>query len=63
MGEFLHHYTELMSDPAHMAVELTFILLIDGLVLGLILPFVRTSINKRVEAEHKGLDQEHRDAH
>jgi len=59
MGEFLHHYTELMSDPAHMAVELTFILLIDGLFLGLIWPFVRKSINKRVEAEHKVLDQEH----
>lgn len=59
MGEFLHHYTELMSDPAHMAVELTFILVIDGLFLGLIWPLIRKAINKRVEREHAVLDKEH----
>ncbi|QIN94085.1 hypothetical protein PP459_gp148 [Streptomyces phage Wakanda] len=59
MGEVFHHYVELLSDPAHLMVELTFILVIDGLFLGLVWPLVKKSINKRVEAEHAVLDREH----
>lgn len=59
MGEFLHHYTELMSDPAHMAMELTFILIVDVLFLGLLWPLFRKAVNKRVEREHVILDEEH----
>jgi len=59
MGEIFHHYTELMTDPAHMLVELTFIVVVDVLFLGLLWPLAKRSVNKRVKAEHRVLDQEH----
>ena len=59
MNDFLHHYVEILSDPAHLAVELTLMLLVDVLVLGLLWPWVRRAINKRISAEHHAIDREH----
>jgi hypothetical protein len=59
MGEILHHYTEMITDPAHTLVELTFILVVDVIFLGLLWPLAKRAVNKRVNAEHKVLDQEH----
>lgn len=55
MIEFLHHYGEIVSDPAHVAAELTFIVVIDGLILGLLAPLAR----RLVRREHNRLDREH----
>ncbi len=59
MHEILHHYAEMMTDPAHTLVELTFILVVDVLFLGLLWPLAKRAVNKRVNDEHKVLDQEH----
>lgn len=59
MNDFLHHYVEILSDPAHLAVELTLMLLVDVLVLGLLWPCARRAINKRIHAEHAAIDREH----
>lgn len=63
MNEFFHHYAELMTDPAHMAVEATFILLIDGLLLGLLVPLTRKYVKAKVAREHAVLDREHGISH
>lgn len=55
MEEFLHHYHEILTDPAHLAVELTLMLLVDVLFLGLIWPLVRRAIKH----EHLVIDEEH----
>ena len=52
MGQFLHHYTEIMTDPAHFAAEITMMLLVDVLFLGLIWPLLRRTIDRRVQARH-----------
>ena len=59
MNDFLHHYVEIVSDPAHAAAEITFMLLIDVLVLGLLWPMVRKAIDRRIHAEHLAIDAEH----
>lgn len=59
MNDFFHHYIEILRDPAHLAVELTLMLLVDVLVLGLLWPWVRHAINKRIHAEHQTIDREH----
>jgi hypothetical protein len=63
MHEILHHYAEILTDPAHTMVELTFILVVDGLFLGLVWPVVRKAIDKRVKKEHAVLDAEHGVSH
>lgn len=67
MGEILHEYGHLMSDPAHLMAELTLMLLIDVLFLGVIVPFIwpimkrrlTNIVDARVAAEHKVIDAEH----
>lgn len=54
MTEFLHHYAELMSDPAHTAVEFTFVLL-DVLIIDA----VRRRWRKHLDREHQIIDAEH----
>ena len=55
MVEFLHHYREIMTDPAHLAAEVSLMLLIDVLFLGLIWPLIR----KAIRHEHQIIDAEH----
>lgn len=59
MEEFLHHYVEIMSDPAHLAAEISMMLLVDVLFLGLIWPIVRRFVDRRIHVEHQKIDQEH----
>ena len=59
MDEFLHHYVEILSDPAHLAVELTLMLLVDVILLGIVWPFVRRHIHRDIRAEHRQIDREH----
>ena len=55
----IHEYLHLLSDPAHLAVELTLMLLVDGLVLGLVLPFVKRRLARELITEHRIIDAEH----
>lgn len=59
MSEFLHHTMEIVTDPAHLAAEVLLMLVVDGLVLGLIAPFIGRAIAKRVHREHLAIDAEH----
>ncbi len=67
MGEFWEHYLEILSNPAHLAVELTIFLLIDVLILGLAWPLFKRHCTKTAKVaaeraakeEHKKIDTEH----
>jgi hypothetical protein len=47
-------YRELITDPAHLLLEATLIVAIDGLLLGLAVPFVRRWIRKHDREHHSG---------
>lgn len=55
MNEILHHYLEILSDPAHLMAEVTLMLVVDVLFLGLIWPLLR----KAIKREHLTIDAEH----
>ena len=59
MSEFLSHYMEILSDPAHLAVEVTLMLLVDVLFLGMVWPFIKRHFHRDIEQEHQRLDREH----
>jgi hypothetical protein len=59
MDEFFHHYTEILTDPAHLAVEVTLMLLVDVLFLGLIWPFFKGYFERKLAHQHQLLDAEH----
>lgn len=52
MNEFFSHYAEIMSDPAHMAAEITFMILIDVLFIGLTVPLIKRMIKRHDAKEH-----------
>ena len=54
-GVVIDEYLHLLRDPAHLLVELTFVLLVDLLLLGVIVPWVRRSIRR----DHLEQDAEH----
>lgn len=56
MGQFLQHYTEILTDPAHLAAEITMMLLVDVLFLGLIWPLLRRAIDRRVQTRHHTIE-------
>ncbi len=56
MGQFLRHYTEILTDPAHFAAEITMMLLVDVLFLGLIWPLLRRALDRRVQTRHRTVD-------
>lgn len=58
-GGFFAEYWSILTDPAHMAVEFTFMTVIDGLLLGLLWPFVQRFINNKLRAQHEVFDREH----
>lgn len=51
----LDEYIHLLSDPAHMLVELTFMLVVDMFFLGFVWPLIKRAIRN----EHKVIDAEH----
>lgn len=59
VNDFLGHYAEILADPAHLAVEITLQVIVDGLLLGVVWPFVKRHIHADIAAEHKILDAEH----
>ena len=67
MGEVLHHYVAIMSDPAHLMAEVSLMIIVDVLFLGLIWPLIKNRLGKvvdaRVAAEHHIIDAEHGVSH
>lgn len=59
MESFFEHYWEIMSDPAHLAAEVSLMLLVDVLFLGLIWPLIRAYVNRKIRKAHRELDAEH----
>jgi hypothetical protein len=59
MSEIIRHYGEIMTDPAHLAAEVSLMVLIDFLFLGLLWPVLRRAVNRRVHREHRAIDVEH----
>lgn len=55
----LHEYWDILSDPAHTMVELTFTFVVDIIVLGLLWPLIA----KRIRREHVLIDTEHKAGH
>ncbi|GAB2989640.1 hypothetical protein [Nocardioides montaniterrae] len=56
---FLKEYWSILTDPAHVAVEVTLMILLDGILLGLAWPAVRRYFNAKLERAHRELDEEH----
>ena len=56
---FLAEYWSILTDPAHVAVEVTLMILLDGFLLGLLWPLVRTYVNSKLRAQHAEFDREH----
>ncbi len=56
---FLAEYWEILSNPAHMAVEITLMFLIDVILLGLLWPLVRRFIDAKLRRQHEEFDREH----
>ena len=52
MDEFLHGYTELLTDPAHLAYEITLIIMIDVLLVGFAWPFIKRGIRRHDKTHH-----------
>lgn len=60
MNEVLSHYREIMTDPAHMMAEVSLMLIVDVLLLGIIWPLIIRPLVKRVvRKEHLTIDAEH----
>lgn len=55
MNEFLSHFMELVSDPAHLAFEVFTTLVMEVAILGFLWPLIRRSIRR----EHHRIDAEH----
>lgn len=51
-GSFIDQYLHLLGNPAHWAFELTLIVLIDILILGLAYPFIKAWIANHDRTKH-----------
>ena len=60
-------YWHILSDPAHLMVEVTLTILIDVILLGVIWPLVRNFVREQLQRQHAELDAElgvvHHDDH
>lgn len=57
-GSFIEEYLELMGDPAHVGVEITF-LVIEMLLIGLAFPVLRRYIRRKMDQAHHEFDRDH----
>lgn len=61
--EILREYGHIMSDPAHLMAELSIMIIVEVIFLGIVWPFMRLRVNRiverRIAAEHKVIDAEH----
>ena len=55
MNEFLNHFMELVSDPAHLAFEVFTTIVMEVVILGFLWPVILHFIKR----EHRKIDTEH----
>jgi len=58
-GGFLAEYVSILTDPAHVAVELTFLVIIDGILVGLLWPLIQRFVDAKLHKQHEEFDREH----
>ena len=58
-GGFLPEYWSILTDPAHMAVEFTFLVVVDGILVGLLWPLLRRFVDVKLRNQHEEFDREH----
>lgn len=56
---FWPEYWSILTDRAHIAVELTIVVLLDGVLLGLLWPMVRRFVDHKLHRQHEVFDREH----
>jgi hypothetical protein len=56
---FFTQYYELLTNPAHIAFELTLMLIVDVLLVGLLWPLIRKLIDAKLRKQHAAFDREH----
>lgn len=57
--DWFMRYWHILSDTAHLSVELTMTVVVDVLLLGLLWPAIRSYFNRKLAAQHAQLDAEH----
>jgi len=58
-GGFFAEYVSILTDPAHVAVELTFLVVIDGLLVGLLWPLIQRFVDAKLRKQHEEFDRDH----
>lgn len=51
-GDFVEQYFHLLTNPAHIAFELTLMIIIDGLLIGLAWPIIKNKVAKHDREVH-----------
>ena len=59
MNEIWQEYLHVQFNPAHIMAELGFTLVFYGLVIALLLPLFRKTVNNINNTLHRELDEEH----
>lgn len=63
MNKFFHEYISLLSDPAHTAVESTFVFLEFIIFSVIVNRLVKPAWKKMIKQEHIRIDEEHGHKH
>jgi hypothetical protein len=58
-GGFLGEYWSILTDPAHVAVEVTLMVLLDGLLLGMLWPLIKRFVDAKLRRQHEQFDRDH----
>lgn len=52
MSTILDHYREIMTDPAHLMAEVSLMLIVDVLFMGVMWPFIRRMVRRHDREIH-----------
>ena len=52
MHHFWHEYLHLITDPAHLALEFTMVIMVDVILLGMAWPLVKRAIRRHDKKFH-----------
>lgn len=58
-GGFLAEYWSILTDPAHIAVEFTFLVVFDIILAGLLWPLAKRFLDAMLRGQHEQYDREH----
>lgn len=55
----LQEYLEIIKNPAHTLVELSYIVVVDIILLGICWPLIKGHFHRDIKVAHEVLDEEH----